>query len=141
MDTQKENLIKQCDLASEYYLFAILTFNKKSIYTKKYKKEFVVILNKLAEIDPEYMHLNPDEKIDIDYKKFNLDIDLITRKMIDDMTGIEMNAICHSITGCAIQLYEYFDSWNQKNRTIFSEDHGAVYRTNRRLLLLQDLLI
>ena len=140
MKTIDKKQIEKCNIASEYYLFSLFTYGETSILTKKFKKQFFCILNDIGKIDPDYIHFNPEESISIDYKKFDLDIDTIMRKNIDEMTGIEMNALLHKIAGGAINLCSFYNCWTRCNRGIFLRDYGDVYLATRRTLLIGDIL-
>ncbi len=140
MDSVQKILVEKCNLAAEYYMFSLNTFGKKFALTKKFKKHFIQILRNIGEIDPDYIHSNPEESIIIDYNKFELDIDVIMRKSINEMTGIELNVLLHRIAGGTIYLCSFYDCWTSCNRAIFLRDYGDVYLTARRGLLIGDIL-
>lgn len=140
MNTINKKQIAKCNVASEYYLFSLFTFGEISAFTKKFKKQFFQILKNIGEINPDYIHCNPEESIVIDYNKFELDIDVIMRKSISEMTGIELNVLLHRIAGGTIYLCSFYDCWTSCNRAIFLRDYGDVYLTARRALLIGDIL-
>lgn len=140
MNTIYNKQIVKCNVASEYYLFSLFTFGETSAFTKKFKKQFFQILKNIGEINPDYIHVNPEESITIDYQEFDLDIDIIMRKNIIDMTGIELNVLLHRIAGGTIYLCSFYDCWTSVNRAIFLRDYGDVYMTARRALLIGDIL-
>ncbi len=140
MDPTQKILVEKCNLASEYYLFSLFTFGEKYVLTKKFKKQFFQIIKNIGEIDPDYIHVNPEESIAIDYMIFDLDVNIIIRKNIKDVTGIEMNVLLHHIAGGTIDLVSFYDCWTPTNRQIFMEDYGDVYLTARRALLIGDIL-
>jgi sulfatase maturation enzyme AslB (radical SAM superfamily) len=140
MTTTEIKQIEKCNLACEYYLFSLHTFGETSAFTRKFKKEFFQILKNIGEINPDYIHSNSEESIVIDYNKFELDIDVIMRKSINEMTGIELNVLLHRIAGGTIYLCSFYDCWTSCNRAIFLRDYGDVYMTTRRGLLIGDIL-
>lgn len=141
MDPTQKILVEKCNLAAEYYMFSLNSFGKKFALTKKFKKHFIQILRNIGEIDPDYVHINPEESIAIDYKIFNIDVDIIMRKNIKDMTGIEMNVLLHYLAGGTIALCLFYDCWTPTNRQIFMEDYGDQYLVARRTLLIGDILL
>ena len=141
MDSTQETLVEKCNLVAEYYMFSLNTFGKKFALTKKFKKHFIQILRNIGEIDPDYVHINPEESIIIDYNKFELDIDVIMRKSINEMTGIELNVLLHRIAGGTIYLCSFYDCWTPTNRQIFMQDYGDQYLATRRTLLIGDILL
>jgi hypothetical protein len=141
MDLVQKILVDRCNLAAEYYMFALNTFGEKFVLTKKFKKQFIQILKDIREIYPDFEHRNPEESIIIDYKIFQLDVDIIMRKNINDMTGIEMNTILHHIAGGTIELCDFYDFWTPTNRKIFLCDYGYHYLVARRSLLIADILL
>lgn len=140
MDTVRKILIDKCKLVSEYYLFSLHTFGATYLLTKKLKKQFLQILNSICKLDENFIYVNPQESIVIDYEKFDLDLEHILRKKVADMSGIEMNVLLHHLTGATIILCPFYDCWTTTNRAIFLKDHGNEYLKARRILLINDIL-
>lgn len=141
MELLEKIIIDKCNITAEYYLFSLHTYGADYFLTKKFKKQFFKILKNIGEKEPDFIFVNPTETIVIDYLKFGLDINLIMRKRINNMSGIEMNALLHRIAGGTIILCPFYDCWTPNNRAIFIEDHGDQYMSARRTLLIADILL